>query len=172
VLHCNAHGLAAREDGTCVICRRDERLPAATASDWTKWLQIAGSILLCALVIGALAVGARAYAARAEEIAAAVQSADANGVTIELYGASWCPVCRRAKSWLDKKGFRYVEYDVDEPAGRTRLQSMWKGRSIPVWKIDDQVFAGFSEERVAGAIAAASVARGKSGERRQGEEPR
>jgi glutaredoxin len=159
VLHCNAHGLAAREDGTCVICRREERLPVATPADWTKGLQIAGSIVLCAVVVGALAAGGRAYVARAEEIAVAVRSADANGVSIELYGAAWCPVCRRAKSWLDKKGFRYVEYDVDEPAGRSRLQKMWKGRSIPVWKIDDEVFAGFSEERVAGAIAAASVAR-------------
>ena len=38
--------------------------------------------------------------------------------TIELYGADWCPDCRRAKSFLKENNieFTFIDVDVDKEA--------------------------------------------------------
>lgn len=50
-----------------------------------------------------------------------------------LYGADWCPDCRRAKSWLRRHDVPFVEYDTAaDPAVRDRAATIAGGPNIPV----------------------------------------
>jgi glutaredoxin-like protein len=53
---------------------------------------------------------------------------------LTVYGADWCPDCRRSKRLLDRLSVPYTYVDVDEDeAARATMMSMNGGRqSIPV----------------------------------------
>src|SRR5512135_1514407 len=52
--------------------------------------------------------------------------------TIEMYVTDWCPVCKRAESYLRSRNYPYVKYDIekDEDA-RRRFQDLG-GRGVPL----------------------------------------
>ncbi|MGZ8571192.1 MAG: FAD-dependent oxidoreductase, partial [Actinomycetota bacterium] len=50
----------------------------------------------------------------------------ANDDPIELYGASWCPDCRRAKRFLADQRIHYLWHDID---GRDDLQQLVEDRN-------------------------------------------
>lgn len=65
---------------------------------------------------------------------------------VQLFTASWCGFCRRAKAYLAKKQITYTEYDVETPAGMEALvQAGEKGRGVPVLVWQGQKLHGFSE---------------------------
>ena len=33
--------------------------------------------------------------------------------TIKIYSTSWCAYCKAEKSWLDEKGIKYEDFDVE-----------------------------------------------------------
>jgi len=140
-----------------VICRR---LPLEAQAMYAKPRKgLVTGILLVLLFAGIFARLRRPEAA-AQEVAHAPQALAAGRVSIELWGAPWCGVCRRAKAWLDAKGIPYVANNIDaDPDARARLRGFPNVRSIPAWKIDDQVFTGFSEESLARIIAEAAAKR-------------
>ncbi|MBS1189755.1 MAG: Glutaredoxin [Rhodocyclaceae bacterium] len=35
----------------------------------------------------------------------------------QLYSASWCGYCRKAKAYLGERGIPYQEIDIDTPEG-------------------------------------------------------
>ncbi len=53
---------------------------------------------------------------------------------LTVYGADWCPDCRRSKRLLDRLGVPYLYVDVDEDsAGLETMMALNGGRqSIPV----------------------------------------
>ncbi len=53
---------------------------------------------------------------------------------LTVYGADWCPDCRRSKKLLDRLGVAYTYVDVDEDAAAlATMKSLNGGRqSIPV----------------------------------------
>ena len=62
--------------------------------------------------------------------------------TIDLYGAEWCPDCRRASSYLDAQGvkYNYIDISKDENAA-TKVQEINNGkRIIPTVIINNQPF--------------------------------
>lgn len=65
---------------------------------------------------------------------------------IELFSVDWCPHCKKAKAFLDKLGYSYMEYDVehDEEANK-RMRKLNPQGSIPVAVIEGTVIIGFSE---------------------------
>ena len=42
--------------------------------------------------------------------------------TIKLYGAHWCPDCRRSRAFLGEHRISYQYFDVDEDAGTATAQ--------------------------------------------------
>ena len=60
-----------------------------------------------------------------------------------MYGADWCPDCRRAKRFLNDNHIRFQYIDIDEVEGATRLvESLNNGkRTIPTVLIDDTPYA-------------------------------
>ncbi|MBW4030748.1 MAG: NrdH-redoxin [Acidobacteria bacterium] len=53
--------------------------------------------------------------------------------TLTVYGALWCPDCRRSKSFLDARGIAYQWVDVDaDAAGSAEVERLNGGpRIIP-----------------------------------------
>jgi glutaredoxin-like protein len=50
-----------------------------------------------------------------------------------MYGADWCPDCRRSKRLLDRLGVAYEHRDVEEDASAaTEAQAISGRQSIPV----------------------------------------
>lgn len=66
---------------------------------------------------------------------------------VEIYTSPWCGYCHSAKQLLDKKGVRYIEYDVTmEPGKRSEMQERSNGgRSVPQIIIDDRPIGGSDE---------------------------
>lgn len=67
---------------------------------------------------------------------------------IVLYGADWCPDCRRAKRYLqdNKMNFQFVDVDKDESATYFVISHNKGKRIIPTILIDDKVFANPSND--------------------------
>ena len=61
---------------------------------------------------------------------------------VQLYGADWCPDCRRAKRYLQDNGVNYQFFDVDEHEWATKkVEEINKGkRIIPTVLIDNQPY--------------------------------
>jgi thioredoxin reductase (NADPH) len=67
-----------------------------------------------------------------------------------VYCRSWCPDCRRAKSWLESHNIPYVEIDVDDdPVARERASSLNEGRlHTPTFEHGDDFCVDFHPDRV------------------------
>ena len=51
--------------------------------------------------------------------------------TITVYGADWCPDCKRSKRLLDSKNIRYIWIDVDNnEAALQTVKSLNQGKRI------------------------------------------
>ena len=86
------------------------------------------------------------------------------GLTVVIYGASWCHPCHEAQDYLKSKGIAVVMKDIEESPGaaaemRQKLErSGQRGGSIPVIDVGGQIIVGYSS----GALDRA-LARAKSG---------
>ncbi len=62
--------------------------------------------------------------------------------TILLYGADWCPDCRRAKSFLEENNIQYTFIDVDlDKAATIRVEKINHGkRIIPTFIINEKSY--------------------------------
>ncbi|MFO0695722.1 MAG: glutaredoxin family protein [Polyangiales bacterium] len=91
--------------------------------------------------------------------AAALEAARAE-VRIEVFGASWCPACRRARTYLRDHRIAFRDLDVDhDRAASARLGLLNPRRTIPTMDIDGRVLVGFSPEGLEAAISEAAARR-------------
>jgi len=52
---------------------------------------------------------------------------------VELYGTATCPYTRDLREWLECRGERFDEYDVErDSAARERMRKAGAGRTVPV----------------------------------------
>jgi thioredoxin reductase (NADPH) len=61
---------------------------------------------------------------------------------IQLYGADWCPDCRRAKSYLNENNieFDFIDVDLDKEA-TAKVEAINNGkRIIPTVIINDKSY--------------------------------
>lgn len=150
------------------------------------WLGIGGALVACIAVAGAaisrggrgvdtnVPGGIRMEAIRMEPggIATAraqplppipdgpMTLADASRVvSIEMYSATWCPSCGRAKAWMREQNIAFHEIDVDQRAGAmAQLQMLNPRRTLPTFDVDGEVLVGFQEPRLRVAIEAGARA--------------
>lgn len=64
---------------------------------------------------------------------------------LTLYVTSWCPYCRKARQYLNKKGIRYTELDVETPRGKEAYRAAG-GNGVPLMVSGSRRVDGFSEE--------------------------
>lgn len=74
--------------------------------------------------------------------------------TIKLYGADWCPDCRRAKSYLKENNinFEFIDVDLDKEA-TAKVESINKGkRIIPTILINDKSYTNPDNSHLASVL--------------------
>ena len=76
---------------------------------------------------------------------------------ITIYSADWCAFCHAAKDYLDRKGIKYTEKNVEEKreyAEEAVAKSNQAG--IPVLDINGEIIIGFDRPRIDAALAKAT----------------
>jgi glutaredoxin 3 len=73
---------------------------------------------------------------------------------VTIYSADWCAFCHAAKDYLEKKGVKFTEKDVerDETAAVEAVQKS-KQTGIPVLDIDGTIIIGFDRPRIDAVLA-------------------
>jgi glutaredoxin len=66
---------------------------------------------------------------------------------IIMYGAAWCGVCKRARSYFIEKNIHYTEYDIDTSAKGRRDYQRLNGTGVPIFLVDGQRYNGFTAAR-------------------------
>ncbi len=75
--------------------------------------------------------------------------------TVIVYYADWCPACRKAKSYLNRKGVPFEVRNVDNPAAKEELVRKTGRRSIPVIDVDGRILTGFSPQAIDALLGSA-----------------
>ena len=89
------------------------------------------------------------------------ERAPSGGLTVIIYGASWCHPCHEAEAYLKSKGIAVVMKDIEETPGaatemRQKLErSGQHGGSIPVIDVNGQILVGYSSGALDRALARA-----------------
>jgi glutaredoxin 3 len=65
---------------------------------------------------------------------------------IEIYTSPLCGYCTRAKNLLEKKGVKFVEYDVTFDSGKRQEMTTRTGKTaVPQVFINDKPIGGYSD---------------------------
>ncbi len=69
---------------------------------------------------------------------------------IVMYCTSWCPECRRARSWFKAHDLEFTEVDIDSnPSGAIQVKKWANGtRTTPVFDIDGTIVIRFDEAKL------------------------
>lgn len=61
---------------------------------------------------------------------------------VKMYTTTWCPDCRMAKSWLDRRGIAYEEINVETTPGAAEfVMSVNQGRrKVPTFVVGEETF--------------------------------
>ncbi len=73
---------------------------------------------------------------------------------VVIYSTPNCPICHRAKEYLDKEGVTYQ--DVNVAADKAAVQDMIKKSGqigVPVILVDEEVMVGFNQARLSEMLA-------------------
>jgi glutaredoxin-like YruB-family protein len=78
---------------------------------------------------------------------------DNKAVDVTVYSASWCAFCHAAKEYLDKKGIKYTEKDVEaDPAYAQESVKKSGQMGIPVLDINGKIIVGFDRPKIDAAL--------------------
>ena len=75
---------------------------------------------------------------------------------IYMYGASWCPFCKKMREEFESRGMDYVEIDVEKSTSRTHMENTMEIRGFPV------IYVGYRrvpQARIGDVIEATKQAR-------------
>jgi glutaredoxin len=72
---------------------------------------------------------------------------------LTVYSTTWCPDCRRAKSFLKERGIAFREVDIEtDPTGEAIVLKANNGKSkVPTFEIGNRYFSSspFDAEQLA-----------------------
>lgn len=75
--------------------------------------------------------------------------------SVIVYSATWCAFCHAAKQYLDKKGVKYEDRDVESKQEWMEEATGKSGQTgIPVLDIDGTIIVGFDRPKIDAALAA------------------
>ena len=81
-------------------------------------------------------------------------SAYRSGPEVVVYTTAWCGWCRKTLAFLDERGVRYVNKDIEaNDWNRDELIEKTGRTSIPVVEIDGEIIRGFNAERMEQLLA-------------------
>jgi glutaredoxin len=69
---------------------------------------------------------------------------------IVVYCTQWCPDCKRARAWLEQRGMKYTEVDVNAVAGAAKQVRQWANGAliIPTFDINGTIVVDFDAEKL------------------------
>lgn len=68
-------------------------------------------------------------------------------VPIKLYSTSWCPHCKRARTFLTQQGYTFEDHDVEaSETDKALLRSMNPSGSVPTFDLGGHVLVGFDPQ--------------------------
>ena len=72
---------------------------------------------------------------------------------IEVFSTPSCPYCTKLKTWLEKEGYEFQEYDVSENKEKAREMMERTGRKgVPQTFVGDKEIVGFQPDEIRKAI--------------------
>ncbi len=75
---------------------------------------------------------------------------------VTVYSATWCAFCHAAKDYLDKKGVKYTEKDIDSDKAIAQESMDISGQTgIPVLNINGNIIVGFDRPKIDAALSSA-----------------
>jgi len=66
---------------------------------------------------------------------------------VVMYSASWCGVCKKAKTYFKSNNVKYSEYDVETSSKGKRDFKRMGGRGVPIILVGDKRLNGFSKAK-------------------------
>jgi glutaredoxin len=77
--------------------------------------------------------------------------------SVKLYTTTWCGYCKRAKAFLQARGTRFEEIDVETSAqGQVEFRNLG-GRGVPVILVGSQRMDGYSQESLEAMLRQAGL---------------
>ncbi len=74
---------------------------------------------------------------------------------VTIYSAPWCAFCHAAKEYLDKRGVKYEDKDVEVDRAYAHESVEKSGQmGIPVIDINGTIIVGFDRPRIDQALSA------------------
>lgn len=71
-------------------------------------------------------------------------------MTVNLYVVPDCPLCARARAWLNEHGISFVECDVANNFGALRrMYELTRQRLVPVFEVDGRALVRPDDEALA-----------------------
>ena len=68
---------------------------------------------------------------------------------VAIYSTLTCPVCKRAKDYLSRKGVPYIDYNVAADKEKAHeMIHMSKQMGVPVIVVNDKVMIGFNQSQL------------------------
>ena len=73
---------------------------------------------------------------------------------VVIYSTPNCPICHRAKEYLDKEGITYQDINVaaDNAAAREMINKSGQ-MGVPVILVDEEMMVGFNQARLSEMLA-------------------
>jgi len=78
---------------------------------------------------------------------------------VVIYTTEWCGYCKKAKAFMDSKGVRYREVDVETSQDGRQEFAKLGGRGVPVILVGDQRMDGYDQGRLEAMLQAAGRSR-------------
>lgn len=62
---------------------------------------------------------------------------------VVMYSTSWCPVCKRARTYFKTNNISYIEYDIETTNKGKEDYKKMEGRGVPIFIIGKTKINGF-----------------------------
>ena len=85
----------------------------------------------------------------------AVDTAKPRSASITMFSTTWCPHCKRAKSYFAQKGVSFREVDIEASDSGRREFEQYGGKGVPLIIVGERRMRGFDAGAMDRILAAA-----------------
>ena len=112
-----------------------------------------GRWLIVGLVIVSAAWAGRTLLNETVRIPSEAAASQTEPPAIYLYSTQWCGYCAAARSFMDQRGIRYTERDIEKSTAAYDDYRRLGGRGVPLIVIDEAIVYGYDEARMRALLA-------------------